>query len=985
MKVKNIIQTLVAACFIALFIACSSKTATKLETEAKTTDKAKMEQTVDNAVEEAYTTIPLGDPIQITDNPFGANVTIPMDPDVKIGKLENGLTYYILKNEKPENRAELRLALNAGSILEDNDQQGLAHFVEHMCFNGTKNFNKSELVDYLESVGTRFGPDLNAYTSFDETVYMLQVRTDDKEMLDKGMLILQDWAGAVTFDDEEIDKERGVVLSEWRTRLSAAQRMQQETYPKMYYGSRYAERLPIGKPDIIQNAPYDALKRFYRDWYRPDLMAVVVVGDVDPEAMEVEIAKRFSQLKNPANPRPRKEYGVPGHKETIVAIASDEEASSTNIQLMYKHKDKKSKTMKDYRENLIERLYNGMLNARLGELAQKPNPPFLYAFTGYYGNVGDLATYSSFAAVPEGGALDGLEAILEENLRVQRHGFTTGELDRQKAELISRMESTFKEKDKTESSRLVMKFVYHFLDDNPIPSIEDEYSFYQNILPTITLDEVNQLAAKWVTDINRAVVITGPDKPENPLPAKADVLNLLETVDQKTIEPYEDEVSDEPLLAEDLQPVNITALQTYDDVEITKLEFPNGVEVFLKPTDFKNDEILMSATSDGGHSLYSDEDYQSASAATGIIRESGIGNFDAIQLEKKLSGKNIRLSPFISELSEGMSGNTTPKDLETMLQLVYLYFTAPRKDAEAFETFITRQKNFIKNRMANPTYYFYDQINRIKYDDNPRRVFDTEEDLDQISLDRAMEIYQERFANAGDFAFFFTGNFEVEEMKVMLGKYLGNLPGEPVDENWNDLGIDIEPGKIEKQLVKGKAPKAEVYLNFHGNFKWTRENRYHMRSMIDLMRIKLRESMREDQGGVYGVQVSGNPSKYPDETYQITISFTCDPADVDKLVETAVNDIETTKEEGASEENLQKVKETQRQSRIKDLEQNRFWNYQIQNTYRYGGDLNEITLEAFEELVNKLTGEDIQKAASQYFDFDNFIKISMVPEEEPQN
>ena len=912
---------------------------------------------------------------------------LPTDERVRMGQLANGLKYYIQKNGKPENRAELRLAIAAGSMQEDDDQLGLAHFVEHMAFNGSKNFKKNELVDYLESVGTKFGPDLNAYTSFDETVYMLQVRTDDKEQMLKGLLVLEDWAGGITFDNEEIDKERGVVISEWRSRLSPEQRMQQKYFPIMYKDSRYAKRLPIGEPDIIQNADYETIKRFYKDWYRPELMAIVIVGDIDVEQMEAEIKSRFSKLTNAPSSRKKEKYTVPGHPETLVSINSDKEASFTRVQLMYKHKAKPLKTEADFRRQLLASLYNSMLNSRLDELAQKPNPPFTFAYTGYGNSVGDLATYASYVFVPEGGALKGLETALEETERVLRHGFTSTELERTKLELEKGVERAVKEMDKMESNRIVGQYIYHFLKDNPIPSPVQREQLYKKFLPTITLEEVNALAKEWVTEENRVVIITGPEKESTPMPTEAEILNIFEKINQKNLQPYEDNVSDEPLLAADLQPVAITNTRYIEQVDITEFTLANGVVVVLKPTDFKNDEIMMRSYSPGGTSLYPDEDYPSASFASSIINEGGVGNFDLPQLQKKLAGKKVSVYPSIGSLYEYMNGGCSPDDLETMFELIYLYFTAPRADENVLQSFVTKQKSIYKNLFSNPQYWFFDQTSKIKYDNHPRVGFPTEEVMDKISLDKVIEIYKDRFADASDFTFFFVGNFEVQKMKEMTAKYLGNLPTSGRKEKWKDTNIDLVKGRIKKDLVKGKAPKALVEMTYHGKYEaWTAKKIFEFYRMIDLMSIKMRESMREDKGGVYGVGVRGNTSKFPDPEYTITISFNSEPEKVEELINTALNDIENIRKNGVDEKDLNKVKETAIQEHQKNLKENRWWMGDIVNNYQEEWHNFDYFQQApFQKTIESITPTDIQQAVTKYFDDNNFIRIVMMPEEVESN
>jgi len=912
---------------------------------------------------------------------------IPMDDRVRTGQLENGLKYFIQKNGKPENRAELRLAINAGSMQEDEDQLGLAHFVEHMAFNGSKNFKKNELVDYLESVGTRFGPDLNAYTSFDETVYMLQVRTDDQEKMLKGLLVLEDWAGGLDFDNTEIDKERGVVISEWRSRLSPDQRMQQKYFPIKYKNSRYATRLPIGSPDIINNADYDVVKRFYQDWYRPNLMAVIVVGDVDVDQMETEIKARFSKLTNPKVSRAKEKYDVPGHKETLVSINSDKEASFTRVELMYKHEGKKVWTEMDFRRQLTHSLYNAMLNGRLNELTQIPEPPFSYAYTGYGGDVGSLATYSSSAFVQEGGAEKGLEGMLAETKRVVTHGFTSTELARTKTELIAGIERAVKEADKMESNRLVGKYIYHFLKGNPAPNMVQREVLYKKFLPSITLEEVNALGKKWVTDENRVVIITGPEKEETPLPTEAEVLAIFDKVEAMNLAPYEDKVSDAPLLGIDLSPVGIKESKTIEKVNVTEYTLANGVKVVLKPTDFKNDEIMMRAYSPGGTSLYSDEDYPSASNAASIINQGGISTFDLPQLQKKLAGKIVNVSPGIGSMYEYMNGGCSPDDLETMMKLTYLYFTAPRGDEKVVQSFVNKQKSVYKNIFSNPQYWYMDQATKIKYGEHPRLSFPTEASLDKITLEKVMEVYQDRFADASDFTFFFVGNFEVEAMKEMTAKYLGNLPNIGRQENWKDLNFNLNEGLIVKDLVRGAAPKSQIDMTYHGNYSgWTPKEVYKFYMATELLRIKMRESMREDKGGVYGVGVQGSVFKHPKSKYVINISFNSEPDKVEELIKTGLNDIETIRKEGVQASDLDKVKETRIQGRTKSLKQNGWWMGNIQSVYQDGwNSFDNFSLESYQAIIESVTPAEIQETIKKYYNTENFIRIVMNPEPTESN
>lgn len=960
--------SLLGLSILTILIACTPRQAEVLGDDVQQQAASQVEETVNTAE-------------TMSDKVMGATDLIPTDERLIQGKLSNGIHYYIQPNSKPENRAELRLAINAGSILEDEDQLGLAHFVEHMAFNGTEHFEKSELVDYLESIGTRFGPDLNAFTSFDETVYMLQVRTDSTDLFDKGMLILRDWANGVTFDPEEIDKERGVVESEWRSRLSPDQRMQQQYFPILYQGSQYAKRLPIGDPDIINNADYATVKRFYKDWYRPDLMAVVVVGDIDVTTIQQQIETLFGDIAVHPDPRPRTKYEVPQHPETLVSVVTDKEASFTNVQIMYKHDKIHTKTKEDYRQALVRNLYNTMLGARLSELSKSADPPFMFAYTGYSGDVGDLDTYSSFAFVPEGKASAALETLLTENKRVLLHGFTAGELDRAKKVMMERAEKNLKEMDKTESNRLVMRYVYKYLDGNATPGPQQMIDLYNDYLPSISLGEINVLPSQWIRDESRVVVITGPEKEESPLPEEAAVRAMLEQVSKTDVEPYEDDVVAQPFFDKELNAVAITKDVRYDEVDIRYLELSNGVSVYLKKTDFKNDEILMSATSPGGSSLYGDDEYFNASNAASIVGEAGIGVFSPTQLQKLLAGKTVSVRPYVGGLSEGMNGTSSPDDLEIMFQMIYKYFYEPRIDDQAFTSFINKQSGIYKNLMSNPQYFFSDYVSNKKFNNHPRVGFPSAEDWTNLDYQRAMEIYHERFGDASDFIFSFVGNFDETEIVDYVQKYLGNLPNLDREETWKDVGVNAVKGGIMDRFKKGEAPKTNVHMYYHGDYDYTSDNNYVMNSTLAYLRIKLREALREDLGGVYGVRVSGGGSKKPKEKFGITVSFNADPPMADTLVTTAKAVIEKAMMEGPDELDMTKVKETQKQGRVKSIKQNRYWQQRIGQEHDDEKNFDEILLPALEKRIAGLTAAQIKEAVGRYFNYDNYIEIIMDPEE----
>jgi zinc protease len=595
---------------------------------------------------------------------------LPVDPKIRMGVLPNGMKYYIRYNAKPEKRAELRLAVNVGSTAENDDQQGLAHFTEHMAFNGSKNFKKNELVDYLESVGTKFGPHLNAYTSFDETVYMIQIPTDKEDILNKGFQILEDWSHNLSFDSVEIDKERGVVTEEWRLGQGANERMRRTYWPVLFKDSRYAERLPIGKKDILQNCKYETLRSFYRDWYRPDLMAVMAVGDFDVDKIEALIKKEFSTVPTKQNPRPLKVWEVPDHKQFDVSVATDKEATNTVIQLMYMLPVEKARTEGDYRKMLMRQLYNGMMNQRLEELRKKADAPFVGAYSGYDDLVRNKNAYFSYAMVKEDGIEKGLTAVVTENERVKRFGFTATELDRQKQELMRNMEKAYNERDKSESRNFVNEYVGNFLREETIPGIEFEFGMYKKYMAGITAEEINKMAGQWMANPdNAALIITGPEKAGVTYPSADALKQMVATARLADIKPYEDKVINKPLVDKVPAAGKVVEEKEIKEVGVTVWKLSNGATVYLKTTDFKNDEILFTCNSMGGTSLYPDSNYLSADFSNAIIEESGLGEFDQTSLEKLLQGKIAEVHTSIDDYTEGLNGSCSPRDMETFFQM----------------------------------------------------------------------------------------------------------------------------------------------------------------------------------------------------------------------------------------------------------------------------------------------------------------------------
>jgi zinc protease len=903
---------------------------------------------------------------------------IPTDPDVTVGTLPNGLRYYIRVNHKPEHRAELRLVVNAGSVLEDSTQRGLAHFVEHMAFNGTTHFARQQLIDYLESTGVRFGADLNASTSFDETIYQLTVPTDSARLLETGVQILEDWAHGLTFDSTEMQRERGVVIEEWRLGRGAGQRIRDKQFPVLFAQSRYAVRLPIGDKHTLETAPRNALVRFYHDWYRPDLMAVVAVGDFDKNRMERLIRERFSAIPKPTAPRPRPTYPVPDHDQTLVTIATDPEATTSNVSLYYLQPVRDEKTVGDYRQQLVEVLYNGMLNDRLDEISQHPDAPFLGAGSGQGRLIRSKEVYLLGAAVKDGGVARGLGALLTEAERVAQHGFTPTELERQKQDLLRGMERAYAERDKTSSAVFVGDYIGNFLEGDPIPSLAQEWTLARSLVPGITLDEVNRLAHQWLAGRSRVLAVSAPAKDSAQIPTAPALLALMDSVEHTSVVAYVDSTADAPLVPHPPTPGRVIAERRIPEIGVMEWTLGNGVHVVLKPTDFKDDELIFRAFSPGGTSLAPDSLLIPARTASAVVNVGGVGAFSAIALEKALAGKSVSVWPSIGRYDESMSGSASPKDAATMFQLIYLYFTAPRADSAAFLAYQARVKAALANRSASPSAAFEDTLDVTLAQHHPRSLPPTSTTYDKMNLQRSIDFYRNRFADASDFTFIFVGNIDTVALKPLVETYLGGLPSTRRNERWRDLGLDYPRGIIQREVRKGSDPKSETEIVFSGPFEYTRHNVYLLSSLADVLNIKLRERLRQQLGATYSVSVSPAPTHYPRERYQLAIDFGSAPGRTAELVRATFAELDSLKAHGPSAEELHKVKEAQLRDRETSLRQNGFWLAILQSYLHNGWDLSEIL--AYPDDVKHLDAAAIQAAARQYLDSKNYVQVSLFPE-----
>lgn len=904
---------------------------------------------------------------------------IPIDKNVRIGKLDNGLTYYIRKNNLPANRADFYIAQKVGSIQEEENQRGLAHFLEHMCFNGTTHFPGDALKQYLERIGVKFGENLNAYTSIDETVYNISnVPVNTPGAVDSCLLILHDWSNDLTLDPKEIDKERGVINEEWRTRMSAMMRMQEKLLPMMYPGDKYANSFPIGTMDVVMNFKPQTLRDYYEKWYRPDLQGIVIVGDIDVDAVEAKIKTMFADIPAQPNAAERIYYPVADNKEPIICILKDKEQPHVQVLLFNKHEaipDNQKGNVDYLIQQYAKDLISSMLNARLNELAQTANPPYIYAGT-QDGNFFVSKTKDAFLGVvvcKEDSIDNGIATLLREIERARQFGFTETEYNRARAEYLRQLESAYNERDKQKNNKYVDEYVRHFLDNEPIPGIENEYTFINQIAPNIPVAAINQLMKGLITDNNQVVALFAPEKEGLKLPSEATINKLLKDAKAEKLTAYVDKVSDEPLMAEAPKGGKIVS-ETKDDIfGTTTLTLSNGVKVIIKKTDFKADEIRMKGVSLGGSSLFPDSEIINISGLD-AVGAGGLGNFSAVDLEKVLAGKKASVNYNISLTTENVSGSCSPKDFETMMQLTYLTFTAPRRDNDAFASYKSRSKATLKNQELNPNVAFNDSIQAGVYMNHPRARRIKADMVDQMDYNKILSMYQD----ASDFTFIFVGNVDVEKMKPVIAEYLGALPAINRQETFKDNKIEVRQGVYKNEFTKKQeTPKASVFVFYSGDCKYDLRNNLLLGMTSQILDLVYTEKVREDEGGTYGVYVGGRLQKYPKEKIFLQIIFDTAPDKKEKLMKIIFDEITDIAKTGPSETNLNKVKEYMLKKHTEDLKENSYWLGSI-DEYLYTG-VNRVN--DYEKIVNSITVNDIRKFADDLFKQKNEVEVTMVSAE----
>ena len=902
---------------------------------------------------------------------------LPFDPAVRTGKLPNGFTYFIRHNEEPKNRVVMYLANKVGSVLEDDNQQGLAHFMEHMNFNGTTHFPHNELVNYLQKVGVRFGADINAYTSFDETVYQLPLPSDKPEIVENGLLIMHDWAHGATLDSTEIDKERGVVLEEKRLGMGAQERMSRLYYPMLFNNSRYSSRLPIGIDEVLNNFKPATIKQYYEDWYRPDLQGLIVVGDINVDQIEKEIKVKFADLKNPAKEKPRTKYTISLTGKNQFLAVTNKEMLYTQAQIFIKHQGGPINTEARFKEAITEQFFNRIVRERLVELSQVGTPPFLGGTISIGSFLAGLNNFTASVTAKPGELESGFKSIWREVQRVKRYGITETELKRAKTTYLRTLDAQLAEKNKTASESYVKEYLQYFLKKTASPGIDYEYAMSKRLIGAITVEGVNKLVDGSIKNTDRDILIMAPEKDKAKLPDEATFLSWMKAVEQENITAYKDDTSDLPFLKVQPTPGKIVKSVKDDKLDITTLTLSNGVKVILKKTNFKNDDIYINAISSGGNSLVPDSVFRSAFAANNIP-EYGAGNFNSTQLRKYLAGKKAEVTFSIDERTEQINSHTENKDLATTLESIYGHLTEPRLNLDQFKGSIASQIAGMANDSDNPNSVFIDTIMAAQHKPSPRRMRAKAADFKKINPYKAFEIYKERWADASGFTFTFVGSIDTLTIKPLLEKYLGSLPSTYKNEHYKDLHLNPLHGTTERIVYKGQAPRALVELYFTGDYDYDYKDNMILDAMASALSIKITERLRETESGVYSPQFLAGGTSVDGGWYNIIAQFACAPENVDKLIAAVNDEIGKVLKNGPTETDLEKFKvEEQRQQEVRQ-QSNAYWSSYFRRQLIEGADIDAVL--NHDKILNAITIEDVKKIANKYINYKNYSKFVLMPD-----
>ncbi len=917
-----------------------------------------------------------------------AQQAIPADTAVRTGKLPNGLTYYVRSNAKPAKQAEFYILHNVGAIQENDAQQGLAHFLEHMAFNGTKNLPDKKLIEYLETIGVKFGANLNAFTAMEQTCYnMSSVPLNRDGIVDTCLLILHDWSYFISLEDEEIDNERGVIIEELRTRNTADWRINEKLAPTLYNNSKYAKRNIIGTIDGLKSFSYQDIKDFYHHWYRTDQQAIVVVGDFDADQMVEKIKKVMADIPAVENPEPKAVIKIDGNEEPLVAIATDPELTMTRVLMLIKHDPipfEMNNSVQAYAVDIFRDMITDMFSYRLQDIAQKPNAPFLAAGSGYGALTNTQDVLQAIAVARDGEAGKAFEALYAEIEKVRRFGFTASELERVQAEWKRNAEQAYDNRNDRRNGEFVQKYLRAFRTNTAIPSAETEWELRKMLIPALDLNSVNALAAEMFKQADNVVTVSAPEKEGAAVPAAEDIQGIIKKVREAELEAYKDNTVKEPLIPEGtvLKGSPVVKSET-DKFGATVWTLKNGVKAVVMPTDFKADELRISAKALGGNSLIDDEDITTAWLLAMTVEQSGLGKFKATDLQKQLAGKSVNFSVSLDDDMAGGMGVCSPKDLETAMQIIYLYFTSPRWDKEDFDVLMDNVSTSLKNAESNPMFRLQQEVYKTIYNDNKRQRVLTLEDLNKVEFEKMPGLFSKIFGNAANFTFTFVGNTDLETLKPLVEKYLGSLPTSTKKKDltsWKDAGVRFWTGDVKNDFkVKMSMPKTSIVLSYNGAIDYSLENSIAMSFLSQIMRQRYTTSIREEKGGTYGVSVGGGLQRRPVETYRLLIQFDTNKEMAEELTEAVKDELEKMAAEGPTAEEMSKIKEYMAKQRMDDLRKNSTWINNLVNLHLNGIDATS----EYDSIVTGMTAEKVKAVAAKILADSNEALIVMNPEETP--
>lgn len=908
---------------------------------------------------------------------------VPVDKEVRIGKLDNGLTYYIRHNEYPKNQVDFYIAQKVGSILEEDNQRGLAHFLEHMCFNGTKNFPGNSMIKWLESVGVKFGYNLNAYTSIDETVYRISsVPTERIGVQDSCLMILSDWADGLLLEGKEIDEERSVIHEEWRSQLPPNMRIMEKLLPVIYPDSRYGHRLPIGTMEVVDNFPHQALRDYYEKWYRPDLQGIVVVGDIDVDRIEGKIKELFSKIEKPVNPAERVYYPVADNEKPIVAFGSDKEQDKYVAQIMFKYDalpDSLKGTMADVTTAYLLDMAQMMLQIRLNELGQKADAPFAVA-SAFYGEFIMAKTKQAFQLVmiPKGNSFDeGLRAVYREALRAKRGGFTATEYARCRTEFLSQLEKAYNNRNQQENKTLAESYVRNFIDMKPIPGIETEYQMMSMIVNQIPVEAVNQVFSQIVSDKNLVVLGMMPTREGESCPKDEDILALLSQVEAENIAPYVDNVKDEPLVSELPVAGKVVKENILSDFAAKEWILSNGAKVILKKTDFKADEINMMGVAKGGTSVYGNDKAVDLMFMPAVLEQHGLGNFTNSDLTKLMAGKQVSLKVAFEDYVRSLYGNTTPKDLKTYMEMIYMTFTGLTVTEDEFMAMQNLYKGLIQNQEQNPSFVFQKKVQEFLYTSPNKQVFSVS-DIEKANREDILSIIHEQLVNAADFTFVFSGNFDEAELKTLVEQYIASLPsvkGKKQKVKYNSA-VEIKSGSEEKDFtMKMEVPQGSAAVVISGKMPYSFKNRLMASMSAQIISTRLLNEVREKEGAVYSIYTQGSQDRLSEMSVTYQTIFQVKPEKKDRALEIIRSEFEKLAKETPAEE-LDKVKEFMVKQYAESERTNSYWCSMIA-----GNELksSEVFAQA-EKAILSITPKELSEYVNKVMKQNNYRVLVMMPE-----